>query len=178
MRSEEKSGGLHFSPKLGKLGKLGDFAAGGLIAKFKNMFLRNKYQATVFLLSIVILFMLYSLLSDLIGTNKDTVFVTPEGVSIEVTVDDIKKDIFLFQSMDPTGDEKSLKYQDIMNKLSALESKGKRLEDVAQLQKILRADYYKGFNIIAINNLTQFDDIATGRKTKVMTFNTTEQGKL
>jgi len=87
--------------------------------------------------------MIYSLLSDLMGANKDTVFVTSEGVSVDITVDDIKKDIFLFQSMDPTGDEKSLKYQDIMNKLTTLESKGRRLEDVAQLQKILRADYYK-----------------------------------
>jgi len=143
MRSEQKSGGLKFSPKLGKLGNLGNFAAGGRIEKFKNMFLRNKYQATVFLLSIVIIFMLYSLLSEIISTNKDTVYVTPEGVSVEVTVDDIKKDIFLFQSMDPTGDEKSLKYQEIMTKLTTLESKGRWLEDVAQLQKILRADYYK-----------------------------------
>jgi len=178
MRSEQKSGGLKFSPKLGKLGNLGNFAAGSRIEKFKNMFLRNKYQATVFLLSIVIIFMLYSLLSEIISTNKDTVYVTPEGVSVEVTVDDIKKDIFLFQSMDPTGDEKSLKYQEIMTKLTTLESKGRWLEDVAQLQKILRADYYKWFNIIAINNLSQFDDIATGRKTKIMTFNTTEQQKL
>jgi hypothetical protein len=131
---------LKFNPKLGKLG---NFGAGGLIEKFKNMFLRNKYQATVFLLSIVILFMLYSLLSEIISTNKDTVYVTPEGVSVEVTVDDIKKDIFLFQSMDPTGDEKSLKYQEIMNKLTTLESKGRWLEDVAQLKKILRSDYYK-----------------------------------
>jgi len=45
--------------------------------------------------------------------------------------------------MDPTGDEKSLKYQDIMNKLTTLENKGRWLEDVAQLKKILRADYYK-----------------------------------
>ena len=107
------------------------------------MFLRNKYQATVFLLSIVILFMLYSLLSELISTNNNTVYVTPQGVSVDITIDDIKKDIVLFQSMDPAGDEKSIKYQDIMNKLTTLESKGRRLEDVAQLKKILSADYYK-----------------------------------
>jgi len=122
--------------------------------------------------------MLYSLLSDIMNNNKTDVFVTSEGVSVDITIDDVKKDIFLFQSMDPTGDEKSLKYQDIMTKLNALESKGRRTEDVAQLKKILKSEYYEGFNITMINNLSQFDDIATGRKTKVITFNTTEQQKL
>lgn len=180
MRSQEKKWGITLPPKLWKLGKMLNlnFSSSGLLAKFRGLFLRNKYQATVFLLSIVIVFMLYSLLSEIISTNNDTVYVTPEWISIDITVDDIKKDIFLFQSMDPAGDEKSLKYQDIMNKLTTLETKWRRLEDVVQLKKILRADYYKWFNIISINNLAQFDDIATGRKTKIISFNTTETQKL
>ncbi len=71
------------------------------------------------------------------------VYITPEGISVDLTIDDIKKDIMMFQSMDPTGDEKSLQYQDIMNKLATLETKGRRLEDVAQLKTILKSDYYK-----------------------------------
>ncbi|MBU0625958.1 hypothetical protein KKG31_06365 [Patescibacteria group bacterium] len=87
------------------------------------MFVRNKYQATVVLLTAVIIFLMYGLLSDVMRTNRDLVYITPEGVSVDLTIDDIKKDIMMFQSMDPTGDDKSLKYQDIMNKLATLETK-------------------------------------------------------
>ena len=123
-----------------RLGKLG---SNKFTEKISSLFVRNKYQATVLLLTAVIIFLMYGLLSDVIKTNKDMVYITPEGISVDLTIDDIKKDIMMFQSMDPTGDEKSLQYQDIMNKLATLETKGRRLEDVAQLKTILKSDYYK-----------------------------------
>lgn len=169
---EKDSKGFSFAPQLGWRW------SSSFLGKFRILFAKNKYQATVFLLSIVIIFMLYNLLSDVVRTNKDLVYVSPNGVSVDLTIDDIKKDILMFQSMDPTGDEKSLKYQEIMNKLTMLESKGRWLEDVAQLKTIIKSDYYKWFNIIAINNLSQFDDVTAGKKTKLINFNTAEIQKL
>lgn len=168
----QKSKGFKMPTRLGRLwsNKITD--------KISKLFVRNKYQATVVLLTAVIIFLMYGLLSDVMRTNRDLVYITPEGVSVDLTIDDIKKDIMMFQSMDPTGDDKSLKYQDIMNKLATLETKWRRLEDVAQLKTILKSDYYKWFNIIAISTLSQFDDLSAGKKTKVMTFNTVEKQKL
>jgi len=110
-------------------------------ALFRNKFLKNKYQATVAILGIFILFMLINLLSGILRSNTNTV-VMSDGVSVDLTMDDIKKDIFMFQSMDPTSDEKSIKYHEILEKLDILESKWKWLEDVTQLKKVLQADYY------------------------------------
>lgn len=155
-----------------------NFTNTDFFGKFKGLFLQNKYQATVVLLSVFIIFMLYSLLSDVIKTNKDMVYVTSQGITVDLTIDDIKKDMLVFQSMDPTGDEKSIKYQEILGKLNTLETKQRRLQDVAQLKRILQADYFKGFNIIAINNLAQFDDLSTGKKTRIFNINATEQQKL
>ncbi|NOZ44288.1 MAG: hypothetical protein GXP45_04060 [bacterium] len=84
----------------------------------------------------------------------------------------------MFQSLDPTSDEKAVKYHEILQKLDMLESKGRRLEDVAQLRTILQADYHKGFNIIYINKLNQFDDAATNINSEIMSFNSIEQEKL
>ena len=62
--------------------------------------------------------------------------------------------------MDPTSEEKAMKYHDILEKLDILETKGKRTEDVAQLKKVLQSEYYKGFNISYISSLSKFDDPA------------------
>lgn len=66
--------------------------------------------------------MLINLLSQVLKSNTDT-FVTSDGVTVDLTIDDIKKDLFMFQGMDPTSEEKSLKYNEILNKLDTLESK-------------------------------------------------------
>jgi hypothetical protein len=36
-----------------------------------------------------------------------------------------------------------MKYQEIVNKIEILERRGRWVEDLQQLQKILKADYYK-----------------------------------
>ncbi|HBB03818.1 TPA: hypothetical protein DCZ39_02870 [Patescibacteria group bacterium] len=110
--------------------------------KIKNTLFKNKYQATVAILGIFILFMVINLLSQVLKSNTDT-FVTSDGVTIDLTIEDIKKDLFMFQGMDPTSEEKSLKYNEILSKLDVLESKGRWLEDVAQFRKLLQSEYYK-----------------------------------
>ena len=80
--------------------------------------------------------------------------------------------------MDPTSEEKAMKYHEIAEKLTVLESKGRRAEDVAQLQKVLQAEYYKGFNISYISALSKFDDLSLGRKSRILTFNDAEKSQM
>jgi len=148
-----------------------------LFGKIKKTLLKNKYQATVAVLSVFILFMLINLLSQVLKSNTDT-FVTSDGVTVDLTIEDIKKDLFTFQSMDPTSEEKSIKYNEILAKLDVLQSKGRWLEDVAQFRKLLQSEYYKGFNIVYVSSLTKFDDATLGKKTKILSFNTSETSQL
>ena len=148
-----------------------------LLGKIKTTLLKNKYQATVAILGIFILFMVINLLSQVLKSNTDT-FVTSDGVTVDLTIEDIKKDLFTFQGMDPTSEAKSLKYNEILSKLDVLQSKGRWLEDVAQFRKLLQSEYYKWFNIIYVSSLTKFDDATLGKKTKILSFNPSEISQL
>ncbi|MCX6822970.1 MAG: hypothetical protein NTX91_03140 [candidate division SR1 bacterium] len=145
--------------------------------KIRSQFLKNKYQVTVAILGAFILFMLINLLSQVLKSNSNTV-VTSNGVTVGVTIDSIKKDLLVFQGMDPTSEEKSMKYKDLTEKLNVLESEGKRLEDVASLKKVLQSEYYKGFNISYISSLSKFDDLTLGKKSRILTFNDSEKSQL
>jgi len=145
---------------------------------FTKKLLANKYYVTILVLSIVILFMLYNVLSQVLNTSKESVFTTASGVVLDITIDDIKKDILVFKQMDPTSDQKWVKYSEILDKLSILESKWRWMEDVESLKWIIEDDYYKWFNIIRIENLSQLDDPATWIKTRLISLNTTEKEKL
>jgi hypothetical protein len=92
------------------------------LTKIKSLFLKNKYQATVSILGVFILFMVINLLSQVLKSNTDT-FVTSDGVTVDLTIEDIKKDLFMFQGMDPTSEDKSIKYNEILSKLDVLQSK-------------------------------------------------------
>ncbi len=148
-----------------------------LFGKIKKLLFKNKYQATVAILSVFILFMLINLVSQVLKSHSDT-FVTSDGVTVDLTIEDIKKDLFMFQGMDPTSDEKSIKYNEILSKLDTLESKGRWLDDVAQFRKTLQSEYYKWFNIIYVSSLSKFDDLSLGVKTNILTFNTSEKTQL
>jgi len=50
--------------------------------------------------------MLYSVLSQLLNTSKNSLFKTSDGIIMDITIDDIKKDIVLFKQMDPSSDQK------------------------------------------------------------------------
>lgn len=145
--------------------------------RIKKTLLRNKYQATVAVLGIFILFMIINLLSQVLKSNTDT-FVTSDGVTVDLTIEDIKKDLFMFQGMDPTSEDKSIKYNEILNKLDVLQSKWRWLEDVAQFRKLLQSEYYKWFNIVYVSSLTKFDDDTLGKKTKILSFNPSEISQL
>lgn len=105
-------------------------------------------------------------------------FQTQSGEYIDITIDDIQKEMLEFQTLDASSDAKSIKYAEITQKLDFLASKGKRIEDVTTLRKVLQSEYYKGFDIVHITSLEQFDDPTNGRKTRVLTFNSAETSRL
>ena len=141
-------------------------------------FWENKYYVVIWVLWIIVLVLLYSVLSALLDTKNDNYIVTESWTVIDITIDDIKKDIYLFQQMDPSSDDKAVKYNEIIEKLTLLEENGRWLEDVDSLKWIVENDYYKWFNIIRIENLSQLDDAATWIKTRQISFNSTEKGKM
>jgi len=146
--------------------------------KWKKKFMKNKYHITISVLWLVILFMLYHVFSQILqDTDKDT-YTTASGVTVDITIEDIKKEIYKFKWMDPTSEEKWNTYNDILGKLEVLESKERWIEDVAQLKKILQTDYHKWFNVIHISDLQQLDDPTTNTKTSLMAFNDMEKDRL
>lgn len=149
-----------------------------IVREWQEKLFKSKYQITVALLSLFVLFMLVSLLSQIFSKPNKEVYVNSQWVTVDLTIDDIKKDMAIFKTMDPTWDEKSMKYKEILGKLNVLEQKGRRIEDINQLKKILKADYYKGFNIIPVSSLADFDDVAAGKRTGLLTFNQSEKDKL
>jgi len=146
--------------------------------RIKKEILANKYYATIIVLWIVILFMLYHVLSQMLDKSNTDVFVTSSGIEVDITIEDIKKDIYSFQSLDAASDDKGIKYHEILQKLDLLEEKWRWLEDVAQLRGIIQADYHKGFNIIYLSSLSQLDDPATNIKTRIFNFNNAEKTRL
>ena len=129
-------------------------------------------------LGIVILFLGYAVLSQLRGGTQSVTYTTATGGTASLTLDQIKADIFAFQTLDPNSDEKSVKYNEILQKLGLLEQKGMWAEDVKNLRESLNASYEQGFNVMTIKSLSQFDDEQTGRKTWLLTFSETEKAKL
>lgn len=145
--------------------------------RLKNLW-NNKYYVVIWILWIIVLILLYSVLSALLDTKNNNTIVTESWAVVDITIDDIKKDIWAFQQLDASSDEKSVKYNEITEKLALLEQNGRRLEDVENLKWIVENDYYKWFNIIRIENLSQLDDATTWIKTRQITFNSSEKGKM
>ncbi len=130
---------------------------GKLWNKSKAIWEQNSYIITLWLLGLFVIFSIYNIINGALNKNNNSpILQTTEWVQI-VTIDDIKKEINIFQWLDPKSDEKWTKYKEISDKLDFLQSQGKRLEDVAALKKIVQNKYYEGFNIISITNL---DDIS------------------
>lgn len=138
----------------------------------------NKYYVVIWILWIIVLWLLYSVLSALLDTKNNNTIVTDSWTVIDITIDDIKKDIYAFQQMDASSDDKSMKYNEIIEKLTLLEQNWKWLEDVESLKWIVEDDYYKWFNIIRIENLSQLDDTASWIKTRQISFNSSEKWKM
>lgn len=148
----------------------------GRLWSFKHAFVANKYYVSVGLLSILILFLFYHVLSQMVNFTQTDVMFTDEWLLVDVTIEDIKQDIQVFLSMDPTSDAKGQKYHETMQKLQTLEERGRWLDDVAQLKAIIQKNYYQGFNIIYINTFDTFND--AGWSAQVLSFNNAERNAI
>jgi len=114
----------------------------------------------------------------LLTKTNDDIIIMPSGEKVDVTIEDIKEDIFDFKKMSIDSDNKSLKYHEIMEILNALEEKGRWLEDVTSLRQILQEDYYEWFNIKYVTELSTFDNVATNTTSRILSFNNSEQSRL
>lgn len=147
----------------------------GLLQKWgsqtQSLRTNNSYPITLGVLIVAVIGSMYSIINNAINQSLNTPQITTEtGVEV-VTIEDIKKEIATFLSMDvTTSNEKGVKYKEINDKLEFLKSQGRWIEDVTALQKILQDKYYEGFNIIAINDL---NDI-TGEFKSIYPFSDTE----
>lgn len=147
--------------------------------KAKTFFSSNRYYTMIAVLVALILFLVYTVSSQLGLVNTQSVsYVTQEGKTIDLTVNDIRKDIYAFQTLDPSSNEKSVRYGEIISKLATLERNGKRLEDVQALRKLLDDAYNQGFHIISVSSLKDFDDPINGTTTRTLTFNNSEKSTL
>jgi len=62
-------------------------------------------------LTLAVLFLSFSILAQLRSAKKNQItFQTSTGATVLLTIDDIKRDIASFKELDPSSDEKSLKY--------------------------------------------------------------------
>lgn len=148
--------------------------ASNLFKTLKNKLWKNKIYFITVIFWIAIILLLSSLFSQFWTPSEwDTRFQTASGTYIDLTIDDIQKEMAEFQSLDASSNEKSIKYAEIMQKLDFIESKGKWLQDVKSLKSILQSEYYKGFNIIPIEKLTQFTNWS-----RILAFNSAELSRL
>ncbi len=107
---------------------------------------------------IAVLLLVWWVVSGFLETWNTETVDTRTGLVIDFTIEDIQKDISLFQRIPADSDEKIKKYNEILSKLDLLDEKKKRTFDVKELRKIIEKEYYKGFNIVLFNQDNGFGE--------------------
>lgn len=127
-----------------------------MLGSVKDILLRYRYPSVITLALIFIVFLIYSLLSNF-TKNWDVSITNNWTIVADFTPEDLKKEVSLFTKMDPTSDEKTKKYQEIMFKIKLLEEKNKWPQDVIEIKNLLDKEYYKWFNIFLIDSVDNPD---------------------
>lgn len=141
----------------------------------RKVFDGNKYYVMVGFLILAILFLSAAIFSQFRRTQSNKIYYqTSTWAMEEITIESLQKDIMSFKMLESSSDEKSEKYNEILQKISTVKYEWKWLETVAQLEKMLEQERDDGFMIRTISSLSQFDDERTWRKTVVLTFNSSE----
>lgn len=133
----------------------------------------NKYWVVVSILGLLTLVLIWSAIKTS-GWNQKPIYVDQAGNEKVISPDQIKKDITHFQKLDPTSNQKSHLYREIITQLDRLESQEYRPEDIEQRRRILEQHYNKGFNIVYETDLSNFDDWLTNTKAQLLAFNENE----
>ncbi len=121
----------------------------------REMMSQYRYAIVIGLFSIFLLYLLYGLVANFIRNNTTNTINSDGTVTANLSIEDIKKELVNFQKLDPSTEEKVIKYNALKDQLDALEREGKRKNDVAQLKTILNTEYYRGFNIVLVDNLVE-----------------------
>jgi hypothetical protein len=111
---------------------------------------------------IMVFLVLYWIIMAAVRSNTATPLDGTEGLIIDFTIDDIQRDIGLFQRIAADSDDKIVKYNDIVAKLDILQWQDKWTFDVVELRKILEKEYVKWFNIIALTPNSGFSNPVFG----------------
>lgn len=133
----------------GPMKKLTELA--GWIEKFQGKILYG-------LIGLVTLLLFYWLVQSFNKANNATFVEKQWDQVIDITIEDIQKDIAMFQKIDASSDQKIKKYNTIVQNLNILEENNKWTYDVTELRKILESEYYRWFNIVLANNDSFFKD--------------------
>lgn len=120
----------------------------------REMMSQYRYAIVIGLFGIFLLYLLFGLVSNFVRNNTTNTINKDGTVTATLTIEDIKKEIVQFQKLDPSTPEKITKYNALKTQLDALAAQGKWTNDVAQLKTILNTEYYRGFNIILVDGLT------------------------
>jgi hypothetical protein len=96
--------------------------------------------------------------------------ITTDGEEIDVSIQGIRDDIALFDKLDPTSDEKSHMYRQLIEQIDFLESQDMRPQDVDTLRSTIERSYQQGFNIVYETSLDNFADEVNGVQSSVIDF--------
>ena len=133
----------------------------------------KKFQARAVYIGIGIfgLVLLTWIIDSFLKSVQQSYVLEEGGVVMNLSIEDIQKDIATFKRIEPTSEQKIKKYNEIVAKLDLLESKNKWTVDVKKLKSILEKDYLEWFNIESILDITQTLPL-------VYTFSQTEKNTL
>lgn len=128
---------------------------------------------TMWLLTLILLTWI---VESFISSTSQRYATNANGVTLEISIEDIQKDISTFKRIDPSSEQKIKKYNEIVAQLDLLEKNNKWTVDVKKLRGILEKDYLEWFNIESILDLDQSSQLMyTFTQQEKNTFGTLKQ---
>ncbi len=113
----------------------------------------RQFIVLLVLVGVFLLFVLWSIVHGWIKNTSSNAINADGSVTSVLSIEDIKKEIFAFQKLDPTSEEKSLKYNTLLKELNRIQMEWRRANDVIQLKKVLNTEYMQWFNIVMMENV-------------------------
>jgi len=112
--------------------------------RFGGKVLYTKQLRTItmyILIGIVALVMLTWIVESFVNNVQQRYITDEGGVVMNISIEDIQKDIATFKRIDASSEQKIKKYNEIIAQLELLEKNNKRTVDVVKLRRILEKDY-------------------------------------
>lgn len=81
------------------------------------------------------------IVESFVSSTNQNYTTDSNGVTVDISIEDIQKDISTFKRIDPSSEQKIKKYNEIIAQLDLLEKNNKWTVDVKKLRGILEKDY-------------------------------------